>query len=647
MPPRFRSDLQCSREEQQGVVFFRVDDPKTQTSFRLYEIEYLIAQKLDGARALGDVIRAVKDEYNFDISEPDLQKFVSQLDSMGFVEKEGGAASVPAASAETKVMDRSKVEVESGVGAEGETELVDADLLAEPIQPADEAELRRLLKSALLHVRQGYIVHARDYFLAARELDPGNTSLAKLVSNLEIMGDASGPAEVDYLWNQACELFPDIAQEVAPQAGSSSAAQDDDGLDDAMSRYDLRGRMLWPALLVALVGVGGGTLYHFAKSAHVFDSTAKVSVVALHAQRIPIYYDMPAESVRAAREEWLQFASSGKIVEVSATPGMRVQADQVLVSLALRPALEKQLAAARTVMKKAEGEHEKVEAKLDKAVQDREAAEADRTEGGRKRDSAKGAHANGKKAKAKLKASKRLGQAAKRERALQRQEAKAKQKLDQARKKVEALEAQGAQKRVHAPFAGLVVEVAVHKGQTANKDQKAVLLRDNLEARLTFTVKDAGSLVVGGDAYVSVARGVPSRAEVVLVQPGDKGQRIEVTLVDPAGAFVDMPPTEFRLARELVDRAFQVPVSALVSDETGNRVLVDLQGRAIARKVEVLSRDAANAVIRDTNEALHEGDRVVVDRIGAEGGAASVAAGSHLEEQSLPGEPSNTAASRR
>src|SRR5947207_10067176 len=93
MRPRFRNDLQAAREEQQGVVFYRIDDPKTQTSFRLYEIEYLIAQKLDGKRTLEQVIGAVKEEYNFDISEPDLQKFVNQLDSMGFVKMDAVSGS--------------------------------------------------------------------------------------------------------------------------------------------------------------------------------------------------------------------------------------------------------------------------------------------------------------------------------------------------------------------------------------------------------------------------------------------------------------------------------------------------------------------------------------------------------------------------
>src|SRR6476646_10182095 len=95
MLPTFRNDLTCSREEQQGVVFYRIDDPETKTSFRLYEIEYLIAQKLNGERGLAEVIDAVKAEYNFDITEADLQKFISQLESMGFVRGQNDMMEIP------------------------------------------------------------------------------------------------------------------------------------------------------------------------------------------------------------------------------------------------------------------------------------------------------------------------------------------------------------------------------------------------------------------------------------------------------------------------------------------------------------------------------------------------------------------------
>ena len=640
MQPRFRSDLTCSREEQQGVVFYRIDDPKSQTNFRLYEIEYLIAQKLDGQRALDDVIKAVKSEYNFDISEPDLTKFVSQLDSMGFIEKEE-TATRPPENADTRIMDRSRVQVEGDIDV-----LEDADLLEAQASPVDEAELKRLLKSALLHVRQGYIVHARDYFLAAKELNPGDAKLAKLVSHLEIIGDSSGPAEVDYLWTQARELYPEIAEEVLPLAEAKTGApraaaelpREPKRRDD-----DLRTRLIWLALLVVLVGGAGGALYYFAAVNHVFEGAAKVAVVSLRSQRLPVYSDTPAESVRAAREAWLQFAASGKVAEVSVTPGARVQTDQTLVSLALSPAADKQLQGARTAAKAAEDDHEKIATKLNALMREREALEAERNDADHKLDQLKTANLTGaggaqkrdldKWKKAKAKANKKLSALAKRERAPRQQELKAKQKLDQAKQKLEALEVQNTRKQVRAPFSGVVVEVSAKKGQNAEKDQKALLLRDNLEARLSFVMKDAGSLATGGEAFVSVARGVPSRAKVMSVDTVNGAKRVEISLVDPAGSFIDMKPQEFRLVREFVDRAFDIPVSALVTDSRGTHVLVELSGRAIARPVEALSRSSANAIIRDKAGTLRDGDRIVVDRLGAEGGVTSIADGSFLEVQ--------------
>ena len=209
MTPTFRSDLTCSREEQQGVVFYRIDDPKAQTSFRLYEIEYLIAKKLDGTRTLLEVIAAVKKEFNFDISEPDLQRFVNQLESMGFLL--GGRDGEASVEQETAVMARPS---KAPAAAPESLDLLDDAGGAEP--HLDQAEFDRLLRSAFMHVKQGYIVHARDYFLAAKELNPTDDRLAKLVHHLEIIGDASGPAEVEYLWNQATELFPDVAARLGP-----------------------------------------------------------------------------------------------------------------------------------------------------------------------------------------------------------------------------------------------------------------------------------------------------------------------------------------------------------------------------------------------------------------------------------------------
>ena len=81
MQPRFRQDLDCVREEDQGVVFYRVDDVENQSSFRIYEIEYIIAQKLDGKRSLQEIIDEIKAEYEFEIQTHDLEKFIKQLES--------------------------------------------------------------------------------------------------------------------------------------------------------------------------------------------------------------------------------------------------------------------------------------------------------------------------------------------------------------------------------------------------------------------------------------------------------------------------------------------------------------------------------------------------------------------------------------
>ena len=87
MKPIFKSELECIREEKRGIIFYRIDTPGDDSSFRLYEIEYLISQCLDGSRALDDVIAHIKTEHQFDLNRADLEKLVLQLDSMGFLEE--------------------------------------------------------------------------------------------------------------------------------------------------------------------------------------------------------------------------------------------------------------------------------------------------------------------------------------------------------------------------------------------------------------------------------------------------------------------------------------------------------------------------------------------------------------------------------
>ncbi len=640
MRPLFRTDLTCSREEQQGVVFYRIDDPQSQTSFRLYEIEYLIAQKLDGKRTFAEVIEAVKEDYNFDISEPDLQKFVGQLESMGFISKP--EEMVEAAAAEfieeveepdtTLVMARPKA-------AEPEMQL---ELEGEPA-PVDDIELRRLLKSALLHVKQGYIVHARDYFLAAKELDPSDARLATLVSHLEIIGDSSGPAEVEYLWGQAKELFPDVAEEVGPlEAGTGGSEKVSNAAGRATQAWDddLRARILWMMLFLVLVVGGAGGLYFFAREAHIFEGAPHAKIRTVQSTRLPVFYKEAAKSVAPVRETWLHFGSAGKIAEVSVKPGERVAADEQLAAFELPKPIAKQIAAAKAAVKKATADYDKARDRLQKVIEDRQGLEAEANQAQEKlRElSAKSVLGKGsvsrrdieKWKRIKAKVNKKLSQLAKKERQPRAQEKKAKDKLAATEKRLDGLEAKIAPKLLRAPFAGVITEIKVAAGDNVGPNRKAMLLRDTSAVRLRFVLAQAGDLQVGGEAFVSLSRGAPTRAKIAAVESVKAGSRVDVLLPDPTGSLVDTAAGEFQLVREYVDPAFAIPASAVFSSERGDHVLVELQGRALVRDVTVVSKSATTAIIRDRSGALRDGEHIVVERVG-NGDVSTIADGSFLE----------------
>ncbi|MBI5507403.1 MAG: hypothetical protein HY903_01500 [Deltaproteobacteria bacterium] len=638
MPPTFRTDLVCSREEQQGVVFYRIDDPKTQTSFRLYEIEYLIAKKLDGARPLPEVIAAVKKDFNFDITEADLQRFVNQLDSMGFlIGGRGDAAGAALPEPDTKIMARGK-KPDDGL------EILDLAAPKAEGGDADKAELDRLLRSAFLHVKQGYIVHARDYFLAAKELKPHDERLQKIVNHLEIIGDASGPAEVEYLWNQARTLFPEMAAEVGPgidaRSGDPGEELSQAGGMALTGSEDLRSRVIWTLVLLVVLVVGVGGLVWVIKAARIFEKAARVKVTTVRADRIPIFYPKPAVSVRPQQEGWLTAPSAGRVATVQVTAGARVEMGSVLMTLDLAPPIAKQLEDAKTNVKTANEALEKATLKLNQLLAEREVVESERStaedrlkelrpksllrQGGvSKRDLEKWK-------RVKVTANKKLTQLAKNERGPKAAKAKAEKQRDAAAGRLAALEKRIANKLLRAPYAGLVVAVKPSVGTTVAAGDQAILFRDPSAVVLSFEVATGAALQVGGETHVAVANGKPSRAKVAAVAPLADGAKVEIRVPDPSGGFLDIDPGKFRLVREFADPAFRVATTALVEDERGVHVVVAMQKRALEREVSILEQDAAAAVIRSSSSSLRDGDQIVIARLD-DGDIKSIADGSFLE----------------
>ncbi len=625
MRPTFRPDLICSREEQQGVVFYRVDDPKSETNFRLYEIEYLIATKLDGTRSLEDVIQAVRTDYSFDISDADLQRFVSQLEAMGFLTRASG---VPETIKSRSVPDNSNGHMLDTHTGEIMVAAIDLELPA-----ADTAEMERLLRSALLHVKQGYIVHARDYFLAARELDPSDDRLNKLVSHLEIIGDASGPAEVEYLWDQARRLFPSIVSELGQVIDSKSGGPTAEPVPAQLSgkrntarlpgEEDLRTRVMWTMLLLVVVLGGGALLYWLAREGGIFESPIIVQTTTLDATQIPIFYAGSPTSVRPLKEKTLHFVERGRVGDIKVQKGARVNQGDLVATLELPPPQQKQIELAKAAVEAMKVAHEKTAERLNALNAEREKIENERdtateklkelqpkqllNQGGvSKRDIEKWK-------RAKTGAVNKLKAHAKKEKGPKAAETAAKKKLDAAQAKADQLERKIAGRLLRAPFAGTVEEIKVKVGDSVSEKAPVMLLRDEAEAILTFELATDVPFSAGGQAQISVDRGAPSRAKISDVKKADDKTKVEVSIADPSGAFAMMEPAKFRLVKELLDPAFRVPMSSIAkSSDKKTHVYVIAQGRALARDIEIIESDAAQAVVRDVSGSLHNGDTLVV-----------------------------------
>jgi RND family efflux transporter MFP subunit len=84
--PRFRNDLEAQRGEIDDLAFYDVFDPEGGTSFRMYEVEYLIARELDG-RPIDVVAMDVSRRLGIETSADELRQYVGKLHELGFLEE--------------------------------------------------------------------------------------------------------------------------------------------------------------------------------------------------------------------------------------------------------------------------------------------------------------------------------------------------------------------------------------------------------------------------------------------------------------------------------------------------------------------------------------------------------------------------------
>ena len=100
--PRFRQDLATSVIEADGVPCVDVRDPRTGTSFRLYDFEYQLALQLNG-QPVAEVVGWAAQAYGVDLTTDSVTEFATRLRELGFLEGQAPVSAHAAATLEVPI----------------------------------------------------------------------------------------------------------------------------------------------------------------------------------------------------------------------------------------------------------------------------------------------------------------------------------------------------------------------------------------------------------------------------------------------------------------------------------------------------------------------------------------------------------------
>jgi HlyD family secretion protein len=594
--PLLKTTLDAQREEKDGAVFYRLSDPTTGREYRLYEVEYFIAQMLDGQSPLSDISARVHDELKFDLSPNDLERFVRELESLGFLTSTGAAV----ASGSDDAMSLSAADI-----------IDDADV-AEVDKMAVTDELDRLVRSALLHVKQGMVSQARDYFLAAKKYAATDEKVGTMLNHLDVVGEDDGPNDIEYLWKQAVVLYPELTQEIGPPGIGVAPIP----LEEQRERKTASSRrFIMIGALVALVVVGFSGWEFFGRA--LLRPVLEVETDKVRVQRQHLFYD--AEATDAGPQESFPhaFEKSGPVVDVIVKTGEQVKKGQVLARQRLSPAEEKQLATLRQKRQTAEKAFLAVTMEVEKATNEI-AAKTEESEKTKKsvdelqrligvkppneRAAPKKELAQLKKSQASLK--KDLATLKKKTTPAQKNQAKLKKGLDAAKASEDALEQKASWAFLHAVADGYITQIAVEPGAKVEAGASVVTVADTHTLRVRFKGPDRRLQQLLKDGRVKL---FSRDAEIVEAKVSDvSAGAVFVEVADNDGAFGRADKKALKLVRETLEQAFVVSAGARIQD--GQAYVVE-GDEAVRRNVDWAEVRGGEAIARS---GLKAGEVLVV-----------------------------------
>jgi multidrug efflux pump subunit AcrA (membrane-fusion protein) len=93
--PRIRNDLKVTPAEEQGIKYFDVSDPRSGVRMRMYDFEWLIAERRNGARPFDEVASWARESLGLNPSPEDLSQYARRLSELGFFELDAEDLSSP------------------------------------------------------------------------------------------------------------------------------------------------------------------------------------------------------------------------------------------------------------------------------------------------------------------------------------------------------------------------------------------------------------------------------------------------------------------------------------------------------------------------------------------------------------------------
>lgn len=601
MIPRLRGDLKATPvEDNDGVLYYDISDPKTGGSLRLFDFEWLLAQRLDGQQNYVELARWTEEQLGFSTSTGDLEAYGGKLLELGMAESVAAPAPRPevAEPAKPLVAEPSKPAISEPVRPKAEPARASSDdgddVMGRPVislptsrptaKPATQPEVKAVPvakpvePAALPEPPPAKPVEAPAPVAEVKPAVAAPSSVEKPAEPSKptpppaLSGSPTAQLEpvptppTDTKTVPLATVAPPSAKTpVTPEkpvetkpAEVAPSAKTPVGTTKATEQPQGGGAGKWLVLLIVLAAAIGAAYYFLVYMPKMHPPAISVSMSEAKPESMPRKFPAPA-IVKPADPLMLKIEADGEVSKVAAEKD-EVTPDTVLVELNSKTKLEKELAELRKQLPPLQ----------------------------KKAETGKG------KAKADAQA-----------------------KLDEKQKRIGEVEGLIKKASLSAPRPGTVAKVLVKPGQAVTAGTDVIAIAEKaLAAELTMPAMEAQSLKVGDEVKL-IADGTTVTAHVHALKT--EGDQATVQFILPADSKAK-DGDKLSLQRGMLEQVVRLPSAALVE---GGKVYVAREGKASLKAVTVADRDGESVLL----QGLSAGDQVITSRVGElhEGSAVAAA----------------------